>query len=60
MSTDDSVRRDDLALAILLLLIGVPRVILAAFFDRPLGAEGTLSIVCVALALMILFQRRRT
>jgi hypothetical protein len=52
-------RWDDYALAILLLLIGVPRVILAALYDRPLGVEGTLSIICVALALLVLVRRRR-
>jgi hypothetical protein len=40
---------DDYLLAILLLVIGVPRVILAALYDRPLGVEGTLSIICVVL-----------
>jgi hypothetical protein len=52
-------RWDDFVLATLLLLIGVPRVILAALYDRPLGVEGTLSIICVALALFILGRRRR-
>ena len=37
-------RWDDIALAVLLLLIGVPRALLAVFYDRPLGAEGTLAI----------------
>jgi len=52
-------RWDDYALAILLLLIGVPRVILAALYDRPLGVEGTLSIICVAIALLVLIRRHR-
>jgi len=52
-------RWDDIALAGLLLLIGVPRVIVAAFADRPLGVEGTLSIACVVLALLVLVARRR-
>lgn len=52
-------RWDDYALAILLLLIGVPRAILAALYDRPLGVEGTLSMICVGLALLVLIRRRR-
>lgn len=52
-------RWDDLVLAVLLLIIGVPRVILAAFYDRPLGVEGTLSIASVVLALLIILARRR-
>ncbi len=52
-------RWDDFVLAALLLLIGVPRVILAAIYDRPLGVEGTLSIACVVIALIIVFSRRR-
>lgn len=47
-------RWDDYALAALMLIIGVPRVVLAAFYDRPLGVEGTLAIVCVVLALVVL------
>jgi len=52
-------RWDDYVLAVLLLLVGVPRVVLAALYDRPLGVEGTLSIICVALALLVLLRRRR-
>ena len=52
-------RWDDYTLAVLLLLIGVPRVILAVLYDRPLGVEGTLSIICVALALLVLIRRHR-
>ena len=52
-------RWDDDVLAALLLLIGVPRVILAVFYDRPFGVEGTLSIICVCLALGIVCARRR-
>jgi hypothetical protein len=52
-------RWDDYALAFLLLAVGVPRVILALLFDRPLGVEGTLSIICVVLALAIVLARRR-
>ena len=50
-------RWDDYVLGILLLLIGLPRVILAALYDRPLGVEGTLSIIGVALALLVLIRR---
>ncbi len=52
-------RWDDIALAVLLLLIGVPRALLAAFYDRPLGPEGTLAIVCVVLALLVVVVGRR-
>lgn len=51
-------RSDDVVMAVLMLVIGVPRVILAIFFDRPLGVEGTLSIICVLLALAILIRRK--
>jgi hypothetical protein len=60
MKAIEPTRWDDLVLAALLLVIGVPRVILAAFYDRPLGVEGTLSIASVAVALWILLSRRRT
>jgi hypothetical protein len=52
-------RWDDLVLAVLLLLISVPRALLAVFYERPIGAEGALSMVCVGLALLIL-RRRNT
>jgi hypothetical protein len=52
-------RWDDYTLMTLLLLIGLPRVVLAALYDRPLGVEGTLSIACVVLALFVLVSRRR-
>jgi hypothetical protein len=52
-------RWDDVVLAALLLLIGIPRVVLAAFYDRPFGVEDTLSIVCVVLGLVLLVARRR-
>lgn len=50
---------DDLILAVLLLVIGLPRAILAAFYDRPLGVEGTLSLIAVAAALLLLIGRAR-
>lgn len=50
-------RWDDLILAGLLLVIGVPRAVFALFYDRPVGPEGALSMVCVVLALLILFRR---
>lgn len=53
-------RWDDYVLAVLLLIIGVPRVILAALYERPLGVEGTLSITCVVLAFFLLVFTRRT
>lgn len=52
-------RWDDYALAALLLLVAIPRLLLAAFAERPLGVEGTLSIAFVALALAIVIRRRR-
>jgi hypothetical protein len=58
MRTMDPARRDDVLLAALLALIGLPRVILAALYDRPLGVEGTLSIACVVLALLVIARRR--
>jgi len=59
MGALEPARWDDVVLAILMLVIGVPRVILAVLYDQPLGVEGTLSIVCVGLALLILLRRRR-
>jgi hypothetical protein len=52
-------RWDDQVLAVLLLMIGVPRMILAVYYDRPLGVEGTLAIAAVVLGLAILAFRRR-
>jgi hypothetical protein len=49
--------RDDVFLAILLLVIGVPRVILAFVEDRPIGVEGTLAVICSALGLLVLLRR---
>jgi hypothetical protein len=53
-------RWDDFALAMLLLITSVPRAVLAVFYDRPLGVEGTLSLVAVACALLLLISRRRS
>jgi hypothetical protein len=53
----DPPRWEDVVLAVLLLIIGVPRAVLALASDRPLGTEGTLSLVCVVLALAILAHR---
>jgi hypothetical protein len=41
-----------------MLVIGVPRVILALLYETPLGVEGTLSIICVGLAFAISRRRR--
>ncbi len=49
----DAARWDDYVLAALLLLISVPRVVLALLYDHPLGAEGTISIFLVVCALAI-------
>ena len=48
---------DDLALAILLLAIGVPRAVLAIVHDRPIEGEGAVSMACVVLGLLILLWR---
>jgi hypothetical protein len=52
-------RWDDLILAGLLLLIGVPRAILDLYYDRAVGTEGALSMVCVVLALLLVIRRNR-
>ncbi|HEU0035180.1 MAG TPA: hypothetical protein VFQ53_31360 [Kofleriaceae bacterium] len=56
----DPARWDDVVLAVLLLVIGVPRVVLAVFYDRSVGVEGVLSMIGVALALLILLYRNIT
>ena len=55
--TIDSIRYDDVVLSVLLLIIGVPRAVAAVVEDRPIGVEGTLSIVCVLFGLAILVHR---
>jgi len=60
MRAIEPARWDDIVLAALMLVIGVPRVVLAVLYDRPLGVEGTLSIACVGLALFILIRRWRS
>jgi hypothetical protein len=50
-------RWDDMVLAILLLLISVPRAVLSLLYERPIGGEGSLSMGCVALGLAILLHR---
>jgi len=50
---------EDYALATLLLLIAVPRLILALVYDHPVGVEGTLSMLCVLFALVIIVGRLR-
>jgi hypothetical protein len=57
MSTDPA-RWDDYVLAALLLLIAVPRMVLALLYERPLGVEGTISIFFVLFALVIVLRRR--
>lgn len=54
----DPARWDDYVLAALLLLISVPRVVLALRYDHPLGVEGTISMVLVVGALAIVLPRR--
>lgn len=49
---------DDYVLAGLLLVIGVPRAIFAVFYDHPLGVEGTLSLICVGMGLLLVLGRR--
>ena len=55
--TTDPARWDDYVLAALLLLIGVPRMVLALLCERPLGVEGTVSIFFVVFALVIVLRR---
>jgi hypothetical protein len=50
-------RWDDVVLAVLLLIIGVPRTVIAIVHDRPIEAEGAVSMACVLLALLILLWR---
>jgi hypothetical protein len=59
MRTIEPSRWDDYMLAGLLLLVAVPRLVLALLHDRPLGVEGTLSMLFVVLALAIVVRRRR-
>jgi hypothetical protein len=56
--TADPARWDDYVLAALLLVIGVPRMVLALLYERPLEVEGTMSILCVVFALLIVVRRR--
>ena len=53
----ESIRYDDVVLSVLLLIIGAPRAIAAVAEDRPIGVEGTLSLVCVLFGLAILAHR---
>jgi hypothetical protein len=57
MHAVEPARWDDLVLAILLILISVPRALLSVLYERPIGAEGALSMICVALGLLILVRR---
>jgi hypothetical protein len=57
MSTEPA-RWDDYVLAALLLLISVPRMVLALLYERPLGVEGTISIFFVLFALVLVLRRR--
>ena len=57
MRTIEPIRYDDVVLAALLLIIGAPRAIAAVIEDRPIGVEGTLSMVCVLFGLAILAYR---
>lgn len=59
MQRIESARLDDLILAGLLLLIGIPRVVLAVAFDRAFDVEDTLAIICVVLGLLMIVRRRR-
>lgn len=53
----DPIRFDDVVLSVLLLIIGLPRATAAVAEDRPIGVEGTLSLVCVVFGLAILAHR---
>jgi hypothetical protein len=57
MRAIEASRWDDVVLAVLLLAIGLPRVVIAFLYDRPVGAEGALAMGCVGLALLILIRR---
>lgn len=57
MHAIEPARRDDLILAVLMLIIGVPRAIDALVAERPIGPEGSISLACVILALVILIGR---
>jgi len=59
MRTIEPSRWDDYVLAVLLLLVAIPRFVLAMLHDRPLGVEGTLSMLFIVLALAIVIRRRR-
>ncbi|MEO7731987.1 MAG: hypothetical protein ABIY55_13515 [Kofleriaceae bacterium] len=56
--TTDPARWDDYVLAALVLLISVPRVVLALLYERPFGVEGTISMVLVLFALVLVLHRR--
>jgi hypothetical protein len=55
----DPSRWDDYVLAGLLLLVALPRLVLAILYDHPLGVEGTLSMLFVVLGLAIVIRRQR-
>ena len=57
--TIEPARWDDYVLAALLLVISVPRAVIAVVSERPLGVGGTLSMFLVLLALLMVFHRRR-
>jgi len=57
MPTIDPGRWDDYVLAVLLLLVALPRCVLALMYEHPLGVEGTLSLLCVVAALAIVVRR---
>jgi hypothetical protein len=50
---------DDYVLAGLLLLVALPRLVIALLYDHPLGVEGTLSMLFVVLALAMVIRRWR-
>ncbi len=56
--TIEPARWDDYVLAALLLVISVPRAVIALVSERPLGVEGTISMFLVVLALLMLRRRR--
>jgi len=59
MTTTDPARWDDYILAVVMLLVGLPRCIVALIHDRPLGVEGTLAMLLVGFALMLIIGPRR-
>lgn len=57
--TIEPARWDDYVLAGLLLVIGVPRAVMAVSYDHPFGVEDTVSVILVCLGLLLVMRPRR-